>query len=165
MKKETRQKFISAALLAGAVIATVEFQKFMKRRAPVCEDGICAVPSEMIAAKVTGPHTVPLMPPPATEPEQALPMLIDFGAGQCATCKMMDVVLDELAQAYSGKLAIRFVDAKKDTEQAEQYKIRMIPTQVFLDAKGNELFRHEGFMPKEDILKKWTELGVDLEDR
>lgn len=162
MKKQTKQKILTWVILIAAVIATVEFQKFMRRRATACENGVCDVPSELIAAKVSGPQHVPLMPPPATEPEQALPLLIDFGAGQCATCKMMDVVLNELARAYSGKLLIRFVDAKEDTAQAEQYKIRMIPTQVFLDADGNELFRHEGFISKEDIVEKWAELGVAL---
>jgi thioredoxin 1 len=38
----------------------------------------------------------------------------------------------------------------------------MIPTQIFYDADGNELFRHEGFYAKEDILAKWAELGIDL---
>jgi thioredoxin 1 len=36
----------------------------------------------------------------------------------------------------------------------------MIPTQIFFDAEGRELFRHTGFLAKEDILAKWKELGV-----
>jgi thioredoxin 1 len=54
------------------------------------------------------------------------------------------------------------VDARENTELAEQYAVRMIPTQIFFDAEGKELFRHEGFISKEDILKKWAELGVSL---
>jgi thioredoxin 1 len=162
MKKLNRQKLMTIGLLVVAVTATVEFQKFMKRRAPVCEDGVCAVPADRIAAKVTGPQTVPFMPPARTDAERPLPKLIDFGSGECVTCKMMDVVLDELAQEYGGKLAIQFVDAREQEEVAEQHAIRMIPTQVFFDAQGKELFRHEGFISKEDILKKWAELGVSL---
>ena len=30
------------------------------------------------------------------------------------------------------------------------------------DAGGTERFRHEGYFPKEAILAKWRELGVDL---
>ena len=37
-----------------------------------------------------------------------------------------------------------------------------MPTQIFYDSSGKELFRHEGFYSKEDILGKWNELGVDL---
>jgi thioredoxin 1 len=51
---------------------------------------------------------------------------------------------------------------KEKEDVAKQYKILMIPTQIFFDAQGNELFRHEGFIPKEDILKKWAELGIEL---
>ncbi len=162
MKKLNRKKFMTVGLLIAAIVATIEFQKFMKSRAPACEDGVCKVPAEYVAAKVTGPQTVPFMPPAQTGTEHPLPKLIDFGSGQCATCKMMDVVLDELAQEYNGKLKIQFVDARENTKLAEQHTVRMIPTQIFFDAQGKELFRHEGFISKEDILKKWAELGVSL---
>ena len=161
MKKTLKKKLIAFGLLAVAVTATVEFQKFMQRRAAACKDGVCAVPEEMIAAKVTGPQTVPFFLPAGTE-DQLLPKLVDFGSGQCATCKMMTVVLDELAQGYSGKLRIQFIDARENPDLAEQNAVRMIPTQIFYDAQGKELFRHEGFISKDDILKKWAELGVRL---
>ena len=37
----------------------------------------------------------------------------------------------------------------------------MIPTQIFFGADGKELFRHEGFYSKADILAKWKTLGVE----
>jgi thioredoxin 1 len=42
--------------------------------------------------------------------------------------------------------------------------IKFEPSQLrfFFDAEGNELFRHEGFFPKKDIIKKWSELGIVL---
>ncbi|MGE4489614.1 MAG: thioredoxin family protein [Kiritimatiellales bacterium] len=162
MKKTLRKKLLTIGLLAAAVIATVEFQKFMKRRATACEDGVCAIPAELIAAKVTGPQNVPL--PVGTESEESrrLPQLIDFGAGQCATCKMMDVVLDELAQKYGNRLIIRYVDVHSQPDLTKQHAIRIIPTQIFFDEDGVELFRHEGFFSTGDIVKKWNELGVSL---
>ena len=45
----------------------------------------------------------------------------------------------------------------------ERYGIKTIPTQIFFDASGKELFRHVGFMSKADILKKWSELGISLD--
>ena len=36
----------------------------------------------------------------------------------------------------------------------------LIPTLIFIDANGKEVFRHEGFMPKEDIVAKLKEMGV-----
>ena len=43
---------------------------------------------------------------------------------------------------------------------AEKYKIRVIPTQVFLDKNGKEFFRHEGYFPFEEIEKKLKAQGV-----
>jgi thioredoxin 1 len=162
MKKLNKHKIATVGLLIAAVVVTVEFQKYMQRRVPACEDGVCTIPADRIAAKVTGPQTVPFTPPAQTNTERPLPQLIDFGAGQCAACKMMDVVLDELARDYAGKLTVRYVDIHEQEAVTKQHAIRMIPTQVFLDAQGNELFRHEGFISKDDILKKWNELGFEF---
>ena len=71
-------------------------------------------------------------------------------------------VLDELAADYEGRLEIEFIDVKVDKEAVAHYGIRLIPTQIFFDAAGGELFRHEGFIARETILAKWAELGLEL---
>jgi thioredoxin 1 len=76
---------------------------------------------------------------------------------------MMAPVLDELKEEYQGKLTVTFIDVWKDPGTGRKYGIRAIPTQIFLDPQGNELFRHEGFYSKKDILSKWRELGFNLE--
>ena len=58
-----------------------------------------------------------------------------------------------------------FIDVWKHPELAEPYSIRVIPTQIFFAADGTELFRHEGFFSREDMLAKWRELGVELPDK
>ncbi len=161
MKKPILKKLVTVVLLIVAVVAVVEFQKMMKRRAEVCVGGVCPLPAENAGA-IVGPQNVPMFLSPSKAEEKPLPELIDFGAGKCATCKMMNVVLDELSAEYADRLSIQFVDVWENEKAGEEYSIRMIPTQVFLDAEGNELFRHEGFISKEDILKKWAELGVEL---
>jgi thioredoxin 1 len=75
---------------------------------------------------------------------------------------MMAPILEALKRDYAGQFDVEFIDVWKDPEPGRTYKIRVIPTQLFFDAKGNELWRHEGFFGKEDILKKWEELGVTL---
>jgi len=89
-----------------------------------------------------------------------LPRLIEIGSVTCVPCKMMKPILDELRQEYAGRLQVDFIDVQVDRETAMKYRIRMIPTQVFLSADGKELFRHEGFFPKEEIEKKLAEMGV-----
>jgi thioredoxin len=91
-----------------------------------------------------------------------LPKLIDLGADKCIPCKMMAPILDELKKDYAGKMEVEFIDVWKNKEQASRYGVRMIPTQIFYAADGKELFRHSGFIGKEDILAKWRDLGFDF---
>ncbi|MGB9643291.1 MAG: thioredoxin family protein [Candidatus Ratteibacteria bacterium] len=99
-----------------------------------------------------------------TEKKKNIPKLIDLGADKCVPCKMMAPVLEELKNQYQGKLEVEFIDVWKNSEAGDSYRIRLIPTQIFLDENGNELYRHEGFMSKQDILNKWNELGYKLEE-
>jgi thioredoxin 1 len=73
---------------------------------------------------------------------------------------MMAPVLKQLKKEYDGRLEVQFIDVWKEPDAGKAYKISLIPTQIFFDAAGKELFRHEGFISKEDILAKWKELGV-----
>lgn len=95
--------------------------------------------------------------------EQNLPRLVDLGAGKCIPCKMMKPILDELREEYKGRFEVFFIDVWENQDEAEKYNIKMIPTQIFYDASGKELFRHEGFYSKENILGKWNELGIDFQ--
>jgi len=100
--------------------------------------------------------------PPATGVEEGLPRLVDLGADKCIPCKMMAPILEELKEQYAGRLEVVFLDVWKDPDAGPKYGVKLIPTQIFYDASGEELFRHEGFFAKEDILAKWKEFGVDL---
>lgn len=72
----------------------------------------------------------------------------------------MKPILEELGKEYAGQFDVVFLDVWENKEYGKQYKIRMIPTQIFYAMDGRELFRHEGFMSKKEILAKWKELGV-----
>lgn len=135
---------------------------------------ILAVAAVLII-KQAGPRTTPPRPvggspnsAPAVAPRtpagpvQALPRLVDLGATKCVPCKMMAPILDELKKTYAGKLDVEFIDVWDNAEAGEKYGINLIPTQIFYDAQGKELFRHEGFFSKEDILAKWKAFGVEL---
>ncbi len=93
--------------------------------------------------------------------ERKLPRMLDLGAHACIPCKMMAPILDELKQDYAEVFKTEFIDVWQDPDAGKQHGIQAIPTQIFFDAEGKELFRHEGFFGKEDILAKWKEFGVD----
>ncbi|MDD5404998.1 MAG: thioredoxin family protein [Sulfuricella sp.] len=89
----------------------------------------------------------------------ASPRLVDLGAGKCIPCKQMAPILEQLRSEYAGRFDVTFIDVWTAPEAANPYRIRVIPTQIFFDANGKELFRHEGFYSREQILGKWRELG------
>lgn len=101
-------------------------------------------------------------PDTAKPKEVKLPKLVDLGANKCIPCKMMAPILEQLGQDYQGKLEVVVLDVWQNPDEGNKYRIRVIPTQIFFSPEGKELFRHEGFYSREDILKKWKELGYDF---
>jgi thioredoxin 1 len=91
-----------------------------------------------------------------------LPKLVDVGADKCIPCIKMAPILDALKEDFAGMLEVQFVDAWKNRDEAESFGVRMIPTQIFFAPDGQELYRHTGFYPREDILNKWQELGYSF---
>ena len=89
-----------------------------------------------------------------------LPKLLDFGMGTCIPCKKMAPILKELAEEYKGRVDIKIIEVQHEREMTQANRIRLIPTQVFYDAKNVEVFRHEGFMDKEAIRKVFDKMGV-----
>ncbi len=91
-----------------------------------------------------------------------VPRLVDLGAGSCIPCKAMAPILDQLRTDFAGRMQVEFIDVWKNEPAAAPFAIRMIPTQIFFAADGRELYRHEGFYSREQILAQWKTLGVDL---
>ena len=87
---------------------------------------------------------------------------VELGSVGCGPCDAMRPILDEIEKEYDGQVMVRFWDVKTlfGRPYAEKYKIRLIPTQVFLDKDGNEYYRHVGFFPKEEIIKILQLKGV-----
>lgn len=98
------------------------------------------------------------------DPElKVLVTFVELGSVNCIPCKMMQPIMKEIEKEYKKQVKVVFHDVWKPEGQpyAVNYKIRVIPTQVFLDKDGNEFFRHEGFIPKEEIVKLLKSRGVE----
>jgi thioredoxin 1 len=89
-----------------------------------------------------------------------LPRMIDLGADKCIPCKKMAPILAELKNEYTGKAKIEFIDVWKNPGAGEPYGVRVIPTQIFFDRDGKEIWRHEGFLAKAEIVAKLKDLGA-----
>lgn len=99
---------------------------------------------------------------PAKAAAKKLPKLLDLGSTKCIPCKMMVPVLEELTKDYKGQLDVQFIDISRDPSAVGKYKVKTIPTQILFDAKGKEIWRHAGYIPKADILKAAKKNGIKL---
>jgi thioredoxin 1 len=121
-------------------------------------------PSEDFSANISAvTETAPMTPEPKQiQPAKTLPRLVDLGAGKCIPCKMMAPILEELKVEYADTFKVDFIDVWENPDAGKEYGIRLIPTQIFFNSSGKELFRHEGFFSKEDILAKWQEFIISI---
>lgn len=88
------------------------------------------------------------------------PTMVEFGATGCVPCDMMQPILDKLRKDYPEKLNVVFVHVREEQVLAARYGIRSIPVQAFFNANGQEVFRHIGFFPEEEVLKQLSQMGV-----
>ena len=80
---------------------------------------------------------------------------VELGSVNCIPCKQMQPVMKAIEEKYGNQVKVIFYDVWKEDQKkyATQYGIKLIPTQVFLDANGKEFHRHEGFYPEAEIDK------------
>ena len=164
--KHIRNMAIVAVLVVamGVVVAIKQSKKPIEADTPSDNSTVAGVADPGVEPASTKPATVvppsgPISPPAKTDSTQALPKLIDLGAGKCIPCKMMAPILEDLEKTHADKFEVQFIDVWQNPEPGRKYGIRVIPTQIFFAPDGKELFRHEGFFGKEDILAKWKEFG------
>ena len=78
------------------------------------------------------------------------PHFLEVGSESCHSCKIMGKQLYRIKQknpAYN----IEFVNVKREREAAYKLQIRMIPTQIIYDAKGDEVYRHIGLLSEKEL--------------
>ena len=88
------------------------------------------------------------------------PAMVSFGANSCMPCRQLRPILKEIGQELTGKAKILVIDVYKYQNLAKDYKIQLLPTLVFFDPKGKEVFRHVGVMDKKGIVDKLKEIGM-----
>jgi thioredoxin 1 len=97
---------------------------------------------------------------PVEVPVKGMVTMIDLGAKKCIPCKMMAPILEKLEKEYAARAAVVFFDVWEDQAPARRFGIRTIPTQIFFDKDRKEVYRHEGFLSEEEIVRRFKEMGV-----
>ena len=94
-------------------------------------------------------------------PVKGMVTMIDLGAKKCIPCKMMAPIMEKMEKVYKGKAVIAFIDVWEHREPVSRFGIRSIPTQIFFDKNGQEIYRHEGFLGEKDIVTILEKMGVE----
>lgn len=87
---------------------------------------------------------------------------IELGSVRCVPCKQMQPIMKSIEEKYGSQVKVIFYDVWTDQGKpmADKYNVQAIPTQVFLDANGKEFFRHEGYIPEEELVKVLKTKGI-----
>jgi thioredoxin 1 len=87
---------------------------------------------------------------------------VELGSVRCVPCRLMQPIMRDIESTYQGQVRVVFHDVWTEAGKpyVKQFGVRVIPTQVFLDANGVEYFRHEGFFPKEQLVAVLKSKGV-----
>lgn len=159
-------KIVIVLILASAVVAVVMLKKAENKEPPkpimtsATKKAYEANDVNVSAVAPIEPNNAPLvMTVKVVEPVKKLPRMIELGSDKCIPCKMMAPIIEELKKELAGKLQMEFYDVWQDPTIGRKFGIRVIPTQIYIDPNDKEIFRHEGFFSKEDILAKWKKLG------
>lgn len=85
---------------------------------------------------------------------------LEFGSTGCSACKRMEKVMEDIRQQYPDKVNVVFynITFPKNRKLMKYYGVSVIPTQLLLDAEGNEFFRHTGYIPTQELI---TEMPID----
>jgi thioredoxin len=86
-----------------------------------------------------------------------VPAIIDFYADWCGPCKMVAPILEELSEEYKGKLKIYKVDTEAEEELSAVFRIRSIPSMLFIPTGGGQPMMQAGALPKsalKEIIEK-----------
>ena len=94
-------------------------------------------------------------------PVKGMVTLIDLGKKTCTQCRMMAPILEKLEKQYKGKAAIIFINLLDDPEQQYRFKLKALPTQIFFNKEGKEVYRHVGFMSEKDIVAQLNKMDVE----
>ena len=142
MADARRSHLVPVLFLVGAVVLTVAVARYGLE----------------LGTKPSGAALPPEVAQPLADGEKVT--FLELGSVGCKPCEAMVPVMEAVRERFSGRVEVIFHDVRRDPAKAAEYRVRLIPTQVFLRSDGNEFFRHEGYLPERDVVAVLERMGV-----
>jgi thioredoxin 1 len=86
-----------------------------------------------------------------------IPVLVDFWAAWCGPCRIMNPIIDELAETFAGKAKIAKVNVDEEEDLALKFNVMAIPSLIFFQ-QGEVVERIEGVSDKDNLTNKLNSL-------
>jgi thioredoxin 1 len=137
---------------AGANRVTASISRFGKYSvlAPVTPQASPTLPAQQTLTSITLTQAL----------KNGKPTIAELGSVSCIPCKQMKPILEQLAVDYQDRLNVVIIDIYDQPKIGQQYKVMAIPTQVVFDSSGNEVTRHIGLWPRDQIDAQLNKLGI-----
>ncbi len=87
-----------------------------------------------------------------------LPKILEFDRKLCPICQASERVILAVQGRYSGQFEVKKLYIDEADYEFRRYKVAFVPTQVFVNAAGKEVGRHEGVWTQEALIEKLREL-------
>lgn len=91
---------------------------------------------------------------------QGYPVMFEFGKGSCKACKEMGELIYRLKKSHP-HYRLFYIDIGRDRKAAADHGIQMIPTQLFFNGEGKEVYRHVGGFTTEGFMQTLKKYGFD----
>ncbi len=89
-----------------------------------------------------------------------LPKVVKVGRTDCLPCKDMSAILGVVKEEVAGKAKVELVNLEDEPNAVQKYNIKGIPTTMFFDENGKEVYRQIGVVPKEEVIDWLKKAGM-----
>lgn len=83
------------------------------------------------------------------------PKVLHFSQVMCSECRKLEGIMKPVEEEYKNKVVFVHIDVANRTPETtalmQKHKVRVVPTLVFVNKKGQVIKTTEGAIPKEEL--------------